>query len=36
MLKKEYPDNFAYGPAFAHHHEVMDMLSHAGAVMTDS
>jgi UDP-N-acetylglucosamine 2-epimerase (non-hydrolysing) len=28
--------NFAYGPALAHHHEVMDMITHAGCVMTDS
>jgi len=35
-LRAQYPDNFAYGPAFAHHHEVMDMLSNAGCVMTDS
>ena len=26
-LRTEYPENFAYGPAFAHHHEVMDMLT---------
>ncbi len=35
-LKRDYSDTFAYGPALAHHHEVMDMISHAGAVMTDS
>lgn len=35
-LRNEYSASFAYGPALAHHHEVMDMISHAGAVMTDS
>jgi len=35
-LKFEHPENFAYGPALAHHHEVMDMITHAGCVMTDS
>lgn len=35
-LRKKYPENLAYWPAFAHHHEVMDMLTHAGCVMTDS
>jgi UDP-N-acetylglucosamine 2-epimerase (non-hydrolysing) len=35
-LKSEHPENFAYGPALAHHHEVMDMITHAGCVMTDS
>lgn len=35
-LRKKYADTFAYGPALAHHHEVMDMISHAGCVMTDS
>ena len=35
-LKKKYPDNFAYGPALAHHTEVIDMISQAGAVVTDS
>ncbi len=35
-LIKNYPDNFAYGPALAHHSEVIDMLSHAWAVVTDS
>ena len=33
---KEYKDNFAYGDALAHHHEVMDMISKAWAVVTDS
>jgi hypothetical protein len=28
-LKKKYKDNFAYGPALAHHHEVVDMISKA-------
>lgn len=35
-LKKDYPDTFAYGPALAHHAEVVDMLQNAGAVMSDS
>ena len=35
-LKKKYKDNFAYGPALAHHHEVIDMISVAWAVVTDS
>jgi UDP-N-acetylglucosamine 2-epimerase (non-hydrolysing) len=35
-LKFEHRENFAYGPALAHHHEVMDMITHAGCVMTDS
>ena len=35
-LVEKYRENFAYGPALAHHHEVMDMLMHAGCVMTDS
>lgn len=35
-LVENYRENFAYGPALAHHHEVMDMLVHAGLVMTDS
>ena len=35
-LKKKYKDNFAYGPALAHHHEVIDMISKAWAVVTDS
>lgn len=35
-LKKKYTENFAYGPALAHHHEVIDMISKAGAVVTDS
>lgn len=36
QLKKKYSQNFAYGPALAHHHEVIDMISQAGAVVTDS
>ncbi len=36
MLRKKYKDNFAYGPALAHHTEVIDMISNAGAVVTDS
>lgn len=35
-LVKKYPDNFAYGKALAHHHEVIDMISKAWAVVTDS
>jgi UDP-N-acetylglucosamine 2-epimerase (non-hydrolysing) len=35
-LKKKYKSNFAYGSALAHHHEVMDMISKAWAVVTDS
>ena len=35
MIAK-YEDNFAYGEALAHHHEVMDMISKAWAVVTDS
>ncbi len=35
-LKQKYPDNFAYGPALAHHSEVIDMISQAWAVVTDS
>lgn len=35
-LKDKYKDNFAYGPALAHHAEVMDMISKAWAVVTDS
>jgi hypothetical protein len=28
-LKKKYHKNFAYGPALAHHAEVIDMISQA-------
>ncbi len=35
-LQKKYSKNFAYWPALAHHHEVMDMMTKAWAVMTDS
>jgi UDP-N-acetylglucosamine 2-epimerase (non-hydrolysing) len=35
-LKKTYSQNFAYGPALAHHCEVIDMISVAWAVVTDS
>ena len=35
-LTKKYPENFAYGKALAHHHEVIDMISQAWAVVTDS
>lgn len=35
-LREKYSKNFAYGPALAHHHEVIDMISQAGAVVTDS
>jgi len=36
QLKKKYSKNFAYGPALAHHAEVIDMISQAWAVVTDS
>lgn len=35
-LKERYKDNFAYWPALAHHAEVIDMISKAWAVVTDS
>jgi len=35
-LIKKYKDTFAYWPALAHHHEVIDMISKAWAVVTDS
>lgn len=35
-LKKKYTTNFAYGPALSHHAEVIDMVSQAWAVVTDS
>ena len=35
-LKKKYKKNFAYWPALAHHAEVIDMISVAWAVVTDS
>jgi UDP-N-acetylglucosamine 2-epimerase (non-hydrolysing) len=35
-LVEKYPKNFAYGKALAHHHEVIDMISQAWAVVTDS
>ena len=35
-LIKNYPNNFAYWPALAHHNEVIDMISKAWAVVTDS
>ena len=35
-LKKKYSKNFAYWPALAHHAEVIDMISVAWAVVTDS
>ena len=35
-LKKKYKKNFAYGTALAHHAEVIDMISVAWAVVTDS
>ena len=35
-LKKKYKNNFAYWPALAHHAEVIDMISQAWAVVTDS
>lgn len=33
---EQYSDTFAYGPALAHHHEVIDMISQAWAVVMDS
>lgn len=36
QLKEKYPENFAYWPALAHHAEVIDMITKAGAVVTDS
>ncbi len=35
-LKEKYNKNFAYGEALAHHSEVIDMISKAWAVVTDS
>ena len=35
-LKKKYSENFAYWPALAHHAEVIEMISQAWAVVTDS
>ncbi len=35
-LKIKYKENFAYWPALAHHAEVIDMISKAWAVVTDS
>ena len=35
-LQEKYKENFAYGPALAHHAEVIDMISKAWAVVTDS
>lgn len=35
-LKEKYSENFAYWPALAHHAEVIDMISKAWAVVTDS
>ena len=35
-LKVKYKENFAYWPALAHHSEVIDMISVAWAVVTDS
>lgn len=35
-MKEKYKENFAYGPALAHHAEVIDMISKAWAVVTDS
>ena len=35
-LKIKYKKNFAYWPALAHHTEVIDMISKAWAVVTDS
>jgi UDP-N-acetylglucosamine 2-epimerase (non-hydrolysing) len=36
QLKKKYSENFAYWPALAHHAEVIEMISQAWAVVTDS
>jgi len=36
QLKLDFPNNFAYGKALAHHSEVIDMISQAWAVVTDS
>jgi len=33
---KNYPNNFSYGPVLAHHAEVIDMITQAWAVVTDS
>ena len=35
-LRIKHKENFAYGAALAHHAEVIDMISVAGAVVTDS
>jgi len=35
-LREKYKNNFAYWPALAHHYEVIDMISKAWAVVTDS
>ena len=35
-LQKKYKKNFAYWPALSHHCEVIDMISEAWAVVTDS
>ncbi len=35
-LKQKYKSNFAYWPALAHHAEVIDMISQAWAIVTDS
>lgn len=35
-LRKKYKENFAYGPALAHHHEFVDMINQAGVIATDS
>jgi UDP-N-acetylglucosamine 2-epimerase (non-hydrolysing) len=35
-LKEDYPDNFAYWPALAHHSEFVHMEMEAGVVFTDS
>lgn len=36
QLKEKHKENFAYWPALAHHAEVIDMISKAWAVVTDS
>lgn len=36
FLRDKYKENFAYGPALAHHTEAIDMLSKAAVLFTDS
>ncbi len=35
-MVRRYPETLTYGKALAHHHEVIDMISQAWAVVTDS